>query len=229
MQESSSIEVLVIDLIDTLVHRGEHTFCEKACEYLQIKGIYLPVDLLFKSFRKRYLEYSLGNYQCDEEFFLFVLAGVGIANNDQISTKLRRMILECHTPFEDALPFLKWAHGRFRLIMASNMVAEWVEDILQRCSFYSYFDEFLVSSECRYRKPSSRFYQRLLDMAKVDSTDQLVMIGDSLINDGIGARRMGISSILVDREETIPKENLGEIKVVRSLAEIPNVLPTARS
>jgi FMN phosphatase YigB (HAD superfamily) len=56
----------------------------------------------------------------------------------------------------------------------------------------------VVSSEVGWRKPSSGFYSALVSQTGV-AASQIVMIGDSWLNDIAGARQNGLQALWLDR------------------------------
>jgi FMN phosphatase YigB (HAD superfamily) len=76
-----------------------------------------------------------------------------------------------------------------------------------------YFQALVISSECHFRKPSRQFFRELLKVSGVTCTTEILVIGDSLVNDVYGATGLGLQAVLIDRnddggerkfEETVP-------------------------
>jgi putative hydrolase of the HAD superfamily len=89
-------------------------------------------------------------------------------------------------------------------------------------------DAAISSSEHGYLKPHPSIFQaalRLLDAQPAES----VMVGDSLKQDVEGARRAGMRGVLVRRPDArfhdpVPGDRLGDVPVIRSLAELGPLL-----
>ena len=100
----------------------------------------------------------------------------------------------------------------------------------QRCllSFQSHFaldGLFTVtvsSSEHGYMKPHPSIFEAALEKAGVEAA-QAVMVGDSLMHDIEGARRIGMRGVLVARSRT-PEACPEDVPVIRSLRELPEIL-----
>jgi hypothetical protein len=63
------IKVLAVDLIGTLARKVGMTFAVRASEYLAKNGYDIAPARFRALYRKRYLEYSMGNYASDPEFY----------------------------------------------------------------------------------------------------------------------------------------------------------------
>jgi FMN phosphatase YigB (HAD superfamily) len=84
-----------------------------------------------------------------------------------------------------------------------------------------YFRALVVSSECRFRKPSRQFFLELLRVSGVTSPDEILVIGDSLTDDVYGAVRAGLQAVLMDRNtETREREFPETVSSVQSLDEL---------
>jgi FMN phosphatase YigB (HAD superfamily) len=84
-----------------------------------------------------------------------------------------------------------------------------------------YFQRLVVSSECRFRKPSRHFFHELLRVSEVTSPDQILVIGDSLTDDVYGATRAGLRAVLMDRNPEAPARQFPQtVLSVQSLDEV---------
>jgi putative hydrolase of the HAD superfamily len=99
-----------------------------------------------------------------------------------------------------------------------------------RClaSFQSHFEldgliSVAVSSpEHGYMKPHPSIFRAALDRMGV-RPDEAAMVGDSLLHDVNGARRVGMHGVLLARDFW-PVALDADVTVVRSLRELPEVL-----
>jgi len=100
----------------------------------------------------------------------------------------------------------------------------------QRClaSFQSHFeleglfDATLSSSDHGYMKPHPSIFEAALRQLDV-VPEQAMMVGDSLLHDIVGARRMGMRAVLVSRsgrDQGCPPD----VPIIRSLRELPALL-----
>jgi FMN phosphatase YigB (HAD superfamily) len=219
--ELDGIKVLAVDLIGTLGRKVGMTFAIQASEYLAKNGYDIAPARFRALYRKRYLEYSMGNYASDPEFYSVLSADLfGEAWQPWLDA-LTDMWIQCSPAFDDAQPFLEQASRTHRLILSSNYVGEWARRMLANNHWQEYFRALVVSSECRFRKPSRQFFLELLRVSGVTSPDEVLVIGDSLTDDVYGAVRAGLHAVLMDRNtETRKREFPETVASVQSLDEL---------
>jgi putative hydrolase of the HAD superfamily len=85
----------------------------------------------------------------------------------------------------------------FRLGVISNFDSR-LRDILSNLGLGSFFEQAALSWEVGASKPDSRIFRRALEAMQV-SPDQALHVGDSLLSDVEGARKVGLTPILLDR------------------------------
>ena len=129
---------------------------------------------------------------------------------------------------EDAIPTLEALRGMgYRLGLISNAADdENVQELVDKGNLRLHFEFILSSAACGIRKPDVRIFQLALDHFKVDPNNT-VMIGDMLEADILGANRLGIYSIWVNRRTQAPPDGELEIQpqaIVASLRAIPSLL-----
>jgi len=219
--ELNGARVLAVDLIGTLAKKVGMTFAARASEQLAKNGYDIEPSRFRALHRKRYLEYSQGNYTNDREFYSVLCADLSSKTLLPLLEALTGVWLECSPAFDDARPFLEQASRTHRLILSSNYVGEWARRLLANNHWEEYFQALVVSSECRFRKPSRHFFLELLKVSKVTSPDEVLVIGDSLVNDAYGAACAGLHAVLVDRDAEAGKREFPEtVPCVRSLDEL---------
>ena len=219
--ELNSVKVLAVDLIGTLAKRVGMTFAGRGSEHLAKNGYDITPAKFRALYRKRYVEYSLGNYASDREFYSVLSADLsGEAWQPWLET-LTDIWLQCSPAFDDAQPFLEQASRTHRLILSSNYVGTWARRLLADNHWEEYFQALVVSSECRFRKPSRHFFLELLKVSGVTSPDEILVIGDSLVNDVHGAACAGLHAVLVERNTEASKHEFPErVPCVQSLNEL---------
>jgi putative hydrolase of the HAD superfamily len=160
-----------------------------------------------------------------------IIRGMG-GEGDSIAECAREMYREwgaCHhfELYDDVPGVLRTlAQSGIRIGLISNS---------HRClaSFQSHFElhglitAALSSSEHGFLKPHPSIFEAALRLIDVPAAEA-VMVGDSLTHDILGALRVGMGGILVDRRGNAAGEQLlvgmREVPVVRSLADVPPLL-----
>ena len=219
------IKVLAVDLMGTLANTADKTFAVRGSQYLAENGFDISPARFRTLYRKRYLEYSMGNYASDQEFYSVFSADLSHDGPQPWLEALTDIRIQCSPPFDDAQPFLEQASGTYRLILSSNYVAQWARRMLVNNHWEKYFPALVVSSECRFRKPSRHFFLELLKGSGAKSPDEILVIGDSLANDVYGATRAGLQAVLMDRNiEAREREFPETVSSVQSLNELTQCL-----
>lgn len=119
---------------------------------------------------------------------------------------------------EDLLLYLS---DKYKIFTASNGIFKMQENRLKKSNLDKYFDNIFVSDKIGFEKPDKKFFQKIMDLTKF-SNDDLIMIGDSIKSDIIGAKNSKIKSIYFNKEDkkisdknfTYQVKNLSEIKKI---------------
>jgi FMN phosphatase YigB (HAD superfamily) len=219
--ELDGIKVLAVDLIGTLANKADKTFAVRGSQYLAENGYDISPARFRTLYRKRYLEYSMGNYGSDHEFYSVFSADLSCDGPQPWLEALTDIRIQCSPAFDDAQPFLEQASRTHRLILSSNYVGQWARRMLVNNHWEDYFQGLVVSSACRFRKPSRHFFLELLEVSAVTSPYEVLVIGDSPTNDVYGAARAGLQALLMDRNAEARKcEFPKRVPSVHSLGEL---------
>ena len=119
---------------------------------------------------------------------------------------------------EDLLSYL-W--DKYQIYAASNGLYDMQVNRIKKSNLSKYFKDIFVSDKIGYEKPDERFFNKIMDITKY-SNDDLIMIGDSIKSDIIGAKNSNIKSIYFNKENkkisdknfTYQVKNLSEIKKI---------------
>lgn len=107
------------------------------------------------------------------------------------------------------------------LYVASNAPLGQQTQRLKKAGFDKYIKGYFVSAEIGHLKPNKEFFDACFDSIK-DAPKDVVMIGDSLTADIVGARNYGLKTIWFDKYRTGKSADCDYI--VSSLSEIKNIL-----
>ncbi|GAC1360368.1 MAG: hypothetical protein PVS3B1_21370 [Ktedonobacteraceae bacterium] len=109
-----------------------------------------------------------------------------------------------------------------------GVISDWgigLGPILRAHNLTQYFDCLLISAATRHAKPSPTLYELALQRANA-IPDYSIHIGDSYIQDVLGARAVGITPILLDRANRLTEQDVDCI-LVHSLDELLDLLEVA--
>ncbi len=127
--------------------------------------------------------------------------------------------IEIVDEIEDLLSYLS---NKYQIYAASNGVYDMQVNRIKKSNLDKYFDEIFVSDKIGFEKPDKRFFQKIMNITKFSNND-LIMIGDSIKSDIIGAKNSNIKSIYFNKEN---KKNSDEnfTYQVKNLSEIKKIL-----
>jgi HAD superfamily hydrolase (TIGR01549 family) len=104
-----------------------------------------------------------------------------------------------HTLVPGAIELLEYLRAKgYRLFAASNSFGHLQRSRLERAGVLSFFEDTYISMDIGYDKPDVRFYEAALRRCGLQA-HEVLMIGDSMTTDVIGARAAGLDAIHFDR------------------------------
>ena len=99
-----------------------------------------------------------------------------------------------HALVEGAFEMLQTLYQRgYKLYAASNSFGHLQRKRLELAGVLPFFEGTYISMDIGYDKPDRRFYDFALNDAQL-SADEVLMVGDSMTTDIIGAQRVGIDT-----------------------------------
>lgn len=109
----------------------------------------------------------------------------------------------------------------YRLFAASNSFGHLQRSRLQHAGILHYFEDTYISMDIGYDKPDIRFYQEALKRCGL-KPQEVLMVGDSMTTDIIGAQAAGLDTIFFDRRaEGTTAEG---VKVISALSQLTELL-----
>lgn len=135
---------------------------------------------------------------------------------------------EKHTSWEtypDVLPTLDALRSRDYTL---GVISDWgvsLGPILRNLKLTRYFDTLLISAAVRHAKPSPALYEQALQRTN-SIADYTIHVGDTYIQDVLGARSVGITPILLDRRHQLDESSV-DCLLIHTLTELLNVLEIA--
>lgn len=138
-----------------------------------------------------------------------VLAEAGVGAPDDLLLKIMTRLRELSRNmtfviFDDVLPIMKTLKDKnITLGLLTNLNRE-IDPICEQLGVADYLDFTVTSGEAGADKPEPPIFRLALERAGVDAADA-VHVGDQYRLDVMGAKRMGIKPILIDRSDTYPE------------------------
>ncbi len=123
--------------------------------------------------------------------------------------------------FPGCMAMLEKLKDAFQLHIITNGFAETQHIKLQESKLAPFFEEVITSDEVGVNKPAAGIFVEAMNRAKAERKNSL-MIGDNLVVDVLGARKVGMDQIYFNPKRQVHQERL--TFEVHHLKEIPPVL-----
>lgn len=134
--------------------------------------------------------------------------------------------------FPDVLPAVEaLAAAGIRMAVVSNWLWDGPE-LLHDLELARHFEALVISARVGYQKPHAGIFQHALEVMDV-APGRAMHVGDNYQADVVGARRVGITPVLIDRRSEDParvREDQADpdLPVVRDLLELLDLLELPR-
>jgi putative hydrolase of the HAD superfamily len=185
-----------------------------------VEKVVRTADLLYG---KRYFSYHRKTQDYWTDYLRFILAKLRIEGYDRsavVEEIVRRFQMNpWSSPYPETKRVLSSLKRRgFTLGVITNATDE-VAWRLERVGLGGYFDGITYSQEARSEKPHSRIFR--LALGRMDcKPGQAIHVGDSYEADVVGARRVGIRAILVDRRNKAQSPDCHRITTLAGLGDL---------
>ena len=175
------------------------------------------------------------SYERIKEFDAAVLASLGHRDLSDDVFRNVELAFERATSwhvFPDVLPAVEALRGAgIRLGVISNWLWGGPE-LLHALRLASHFEALVISARVGYQKPHPGIFVHALELMGV-APSRAVHVGDNYRSDVVGARRVGITPVLIDRGHADParlrsEHGETELAVVHDLLEMLDLLGIAR-
>ena len=144
----------------------------------------------------------------------------------KFETNFREFLFNYAYPVDGAIELLNYLKNKGYIICAaSNGPLNQQHNRLEVGKMRQYFDYLFISEDIGYSKPNKEFFDVCFSrMDNVYTSDQCVMIGDSLSSDIQGANNYGIKSIFFNKHKIHKPLTIEPDFEVLSLKEIEQIL-----
>lgn len=116
-----------------------------------------------------------------------------------------------HTLVPEAQEMLQTLRKKgYRLFAASNSFGHLQRSRLERAGILHFFEDTFISMDIGYDKPDIRFYHEALRRCNL-KPHEVLMIGDSMTTDVLGAQAAGMDAIFFDRHKDSLLELIREL------------------
>jgi putative hydrolase of the HAD superfamily len=128
--------------------------------------------------------------------------------------------------YDDVIPTLVYIHNKgIKLALISNTVFEGKlhDRDLKRLGIFKYFDFIIYSSDVGVRKPNPKIFKVALEKLRV-SPDKAIFVGDRLYDDIKGAKSVGMTAILKEKETYTGEEEIVPDLVIKNISDLKSYI-----
>ena len=164
-------------------------------------------QLFFDIAGRLFSEAKHGKYTIAEVMDLYpkeFIAAIGYPESavDPFKHAFRAAWGETHTLVPEAKEMLDILRTKgYRRFAASNSFGHLQRRRLERAGILPYFEDTYISMDIGYDKPDIRFFQEALRRCGLQP-NEVLMIGDSMTTDILGAQAAGIEALFFDRRNS---------------------------
>ncbi|MBS3781460.1 MAG: HAD family hydrolase [Candidatus Thermoplasmatota archaeon] len=210
MRKEKEIEVISFDMDGTLIPKDfADDFWLKKIPHLYSQKTSLPKKEARERFIEEYDEMGRDDIRWYEPEYWF--------SKYELEQEPREVLEKLRTKYElydDAKEVIKKLHEKYSLIIISNGIKMFIEVGLG--GFQTYFTALYSSvSDFRMSKKTPCLYREICKKLDVEP-EKVIHVGDDRENDHVPAKKAGMRSYLVSRNE----KNNNELNDLRELLEI---------
>lgn len=168
----------------------------------EIEDILKKYNLQWKDVFKKWKSYqilnSLGKIT-EKEIYKDLSSILGISETDL--EKIDMLLLESHILDEETKQTIIDLYNKgYYLGIISNNSTRNVNYILEREGIKKYFKKIVISEEEKERKPNLKLYIRAFEDIPKEEYNKIAFVSDELLEDLMGAKILGISTIWYEQE-----------------------------
>ena len=220
-------KAIFFDIDDTLLN---FELCSKqalknACDILKIEfndevyNIFLKIDSKLWKLQKS------EKLKVEEVIELRARKFLEALGTKQSHNIFKKVFTECLSQTSilesNVIETLKYLENKYKLYCASNGNLKTQLNRLKKAKINQYFQAIFVSDDIGYEKPKLEFFKECVDRCKID-TKNILMIGDSIESDIIGANNFGIDTCWYNKNNKISNEK--SKYTIYDLAEIKQII-----
>ena len=129
--------------------------------------------------------------------------------------------------YEDSFSVLDQLKGNYKLLLLTNGSPDLQHTKLDITpELVPYFDEIVISGAFGRGKPDPTIFEHALSLLNIEK-EQVLMVGDNLMTDILGAKRAGIKSVWINRHNKERNEVIPDYEI-KHLSELFTILDDLR-
>ena len=214
---------LLFDLDDTLLdfQQAQELAFKKLLEDERIEYSYKLFEKykeINKALWRRFEKGELANTEVTSQRFIqfFELFNKSV-DGRETDIRFRSYLAEGNQLFEGIADMLDRLRKTHKLYVASNGIGVTQHARLKNNDLNKYFEKIFISEEVGSKKPDREFFEKIFVEVGVENKGEVLMIGDTLTSDILGANNIGIDSCLVDIHNVENSEIIPTYKINKTI------------
>ena len=214
---------LLFDLDDTLLNfqQAQELAFKKLLEDENIEYSYKlfeQYEKINKALWRRFEKGELANTEVTRQRFIqfFELFNKSV-DGRETDIRFRSYLAEGNQLFEGIVDMLDRLRKTHKLYVASNGIGVTQHTRLKNNDLNKYFEKIFISEELGSKKPDREFFEKIFVEVGVENKGEVLMIGDTLTSDILGANNIGIDSCLVDIHNVEHSEIIPTYKINKTI------------
>ena len=231
------ITTVIFDMYETLVHNNTGLWIDAFGEICRAQGLDVDPELLYKEWKTLEMGFRKDRLDLEEpeksppfqtyeqawrDCFSGVFSRLGLSADAAKAAKDAVRDMGRREPYLDAVEALPAVQASWRTAVLSNADDAYLFPLLERLGWR--FDAVLSSEGARAYKPLPSAFEQIVAMLGIRA-GEAVYVGDTLFDDVLGAHRVGMSTVWINRNRapTEPSPPTPDYEI-RSLKELPGIL-----
>lgn len=201
------IKAILFDLDNTLLdfNKGEYDALKVIYNDLNIPYNEDTINLFIKHSGYCWRELEKNNMtlnECKRNRWIYFFNDLNIKdiNLDQITDKFSNELSKGHYLMDNALETLTRLSKKYKIYIITNGVSFIQHRRIKEAKIEEFINGIFISEEIGFYKPNKEYFDYVLNDIGL-SNKEVIVVGDSLTSDILGANNSNIDSILLDNND----------------------------
>ena len=233
----SKVTTVIFDMYETLVHNGRELWIDTFRNVCHAQGLTVDPEILYSEWKSLEMVIRKERLNLEQpakslpfksyehawrDCFTDAFSRLGLKGDAGAAAEEAVRDLGLREPYEDAVEVLPVVQSRWKTAMLSNADDKFLYPLVSRLRWR--FDAALTSERIRAYKPLPSPFRAIMDELGV-AAEEAIYVGDSLYDDILGARGVGMRAAWVNRNGAAADPELPRPDYeVGSLRELPDIL-----
>ena len=198
------IKAIIFDAFGTLFKLESGGSARKIISNITAYGNHIDEQAFIKEWKEYYKVHTSAdmNFKTERDIFIsrihMFYNRYNVERNAEIDADFLLVNSYEREVYEEVPTALKMLKNKYKIYIGSNTDNDVLNAVMKKNNIT--VDKIYTSENLKCYKPNPEFYRMILRDTNL-SPDEVVFIGDSIDDDILGPRRVGIKTILIDRTQ----------------------------